>query len=131
MSFDLPATEATWRARISAFWLAWKYVLILAVLLLASLTVNYRQWRAAVNAKDHAEATQLGQILTAIKDVGKAKARDDEATFKRLEDIADRAKGIRVEYRTITRTKPLPVECRPGAERVDAINSGLGPQTKR
>lgn len=131
MSFDLPAAEATWKARLGAFWLAWKYVLILLVLLLASLTLNYRQWRAAVNAKAHAEATQLGQVLTAIKDVGKAKARDDEATYKRLEDIADRAQATRIEYRTVTKTKPMPAECRPGAERVDAINRALGPQAKR
>lgn len=131
MSFGFEVVETTWKTRLKAFWLAWKYMLILALLLLASLTLNYRQWRAAVTAKDHAEATQLGQVLKAIGDVGKAKARDDEAMFKRLEGIADRAQGVRVEYRTITKMQPLPADCRPGAARVEAINRGLGPQVKK
>lgn len=129
MSFDLPAP--TLRTRVVSWLGAWKYVLILAGLLAASLAMNYRQWRAAVNAKAHAEATQLGQVLKAIGEVGKAKTRDDEATFQRLEAIADRAGKARVEYRTITRTQPLPADCQPGAARVDAINRALGPQVKK
>lgn len=121
-------SNLTWSSRLQAFWLAWKYVLIVLALLAISLFFNYRQWRAAVNAKSHAEATALKQVMNKIDGISKAKARDDEATYKRLEAIADRAKGTRVEYRNVADKQPLPVQCYPGEERVNAINKGLGPQ---
>lgn len=121
-------TGSTWSARIQAFWLAWKYLLIVSALLALSLFFNYRQWRAAVNAKAHAEATALKQVMDKIDGISKTKVRDDEATYKRLEEIADRAKGTRTVYRDAAGKQPLPVQCFPGTERVDAINKSLGPQ---
>lgn len=131
MSIDYGVTTIGWKERLSAFWLAWKYILIVLALLAISLFFNYRQWRAAVNAKAHAEATTLKQVLDKVEDIGKAKARDDEATYKRLEAIADRAKGTRVVYRNAASAAPLPEQCYPGSERVDAINKSLGPQSNK
>lgn len=115
----------TIRARLEAFWLAWKYVLLLAIALALSLYGNYRQFRSAI------EAPLKGQI--AAKD----EALDDSAAL--LADMRSVAGELYLagqratanlneastEYRREAGKRPLGAGCAPGQGRQNAINRTL------
>lgn len=136
--FTLPG-RTTWRDRLSAFWLAWKYVAVAVLLLAISLTGNALQWsnhyayKQTVKANQakayaQAESAQLNKILDAVRDVGSWKASDDQELMDQLASIKQQRSTHTVEYRQQTVIQPLPANCAPGQGRVDAINRALGPQ---
>ena len=131
--------ETQWRDRLKAFWLAWKYVLVLALLLAGSLFVNYKQFTKHVGYKAaekerierltaEARSTQMEQLLSAIGQVGQWKASDDAELMAQLDAIEGQRSTHTVEYRNATIAAPLPPQCAPGPGRVNAINRALGPQ---
>lgn len=110
----------------------------LALGLAASAGLNvwqlYRAGKAA-DAVDHAsQVCELqGQIagLNATIDKGEAiaglRAADTAELLSDLEQIAERGRQVRVEYRRAAAAAPLPAGCEPGQGRLDAVNTFLGP----
>jgi hypothetical protein len=78
----------SWRTRLSAFWLAWRYILILLLLLALSVFANYKQWEHLVKVKavqkEHearltaeARAAAKAEDLHTVDIIASAKVKDD------------------------------------------------------
>lgn len=123
--------SATGASRIGAFLLAWRWVLVLALLLCASLYLNYRQHMSALTVplRTELDAARQGLALSGVLH-SDARAAGDAL---RLE--VDRARetlaGAGREYRRAARTTPLPATCAPGAARMEAVNAMLGEPRER
>ncbi len=89
MSFNLPEIETTWKTRLKAFWLAWKYVLVLGLLLVGSLWGNLHQYGTARSAKAECKSGMKEAALIAIQNERERAAKAD----KQAGEIADKAKG--------------------------------------
>jgi hypothetical protein len=110
--------------------------LALALGVSAGLNV-WQLYRAGKQADAVEHASQVcelnGQIagLEATLDRGEAiaglRAADTAELLSDLEQIAERGRQVRVEYRRAAAAAPLPVGCEPGKDRVDAVNTYLGP----
>lgn len=133
MGFELP--KATLSARFAGWWSAWKYVVILLVLLAGSAWLNLHLYvrlqtqplRAEVASKDQAlqvSATLLGGALQSAQVLGDAARR----TTANLTESSG-------QYRDAARLHPLAPICAPGQGRQDAVNRTLGapqpPEKKR
>jgi len=118
-------------SRIGAFWLAWKWVLLLLVALAASLYMNYRQHVAAITAPLRADLQSARRGL-ALSGVLQAEARDAGDQL-RTDVAAARAtlQGAGRQYRAAVARAPLAEACAPGADRVDAVNIMLGRNHER
>lgn len=117
----------TLKQRIAAFWLAWKWVLILSAALAASLWGNWHQFKRALTANLRLENKALTAALDVTTRMANARLRDDTQLMTDLEAIAARGQRVRVVYRQAAAAKPLPAQCAPGQARIDAVNRGLGP----
>lgn len=112
-------------AKILAYAIA--LILILLALLGLSVTGNITQWadhRAYVKGEADrlklAAADQTSKINTGLA----TEARSDNAKLlKDLEEIAERGRTTRVVYRKAADKRPLPLQCAPGQERMDAVNA--------
>lgn len=111
-------------------WLTWRHVVMLAVLLVLSVTGNVWQAYRALTAPLRAENKELQQVIDTVADTAKRRNKDDAGLLARLDAIAERAQRTRIEYRTAAAAAPLPEQCAPGQARVDAVNRALGAQTK-
>lgn len=114
---------------VTAKMLAWAIalVLLLAGLLILSLIGNATQWadhRAYVKSEGDRlklAASQAGiKVTSAI--AGEAR-RDNSKLLKDLDEIAERGRRTRVVYRAAADKRPLPMQCAPGKERMDAVNA--------
>ncbi len=76
-------------SRLAAWWSAWKYVAILALLLLASIVLNVRQYGTNRSAK----AACFGQMVEAAKASIEQERKRAAAADKQAGQIADDTKG--------------------------------------
>lgn len=117
------------RARVAAWWAAWRFVVVLAAALALSLYGNYVQWRRAITAPLRQENAELREWVDEMRQLADERAREAVGLFAALESIAERGQRYRIVYRNIVeKLPPMPAECAPGAQRVDAVNQFLGPQ---
>lgn len=110
---------------LAAWWSAWKWVAILAALVVMLAAGNLWQWQRAITAPLREENKALADALNRVEEMAKARDRDDAALLADLTDIAERARTVRTEYRTVIKDRPLPANCAPGQERVDTVNRAL------
>ena len=109
---------------MTSWWLAWRYVAILAMLLAASVAVNVRQWsdrRAAERAQAaelKAAAAQAGLKVAAA--IAAQKQKDDPKLIEGMQRIEARVGKLASQQRPT----PLPAQCAPGKARMDAVNAG-------
>lgn len=116
--------------KLSAWFAAWKWVLILVLLVIASGWLNVLQWGWRQAAKAEARAETLADTLQTTADIAKQAQSDNTELMASLSEIADRGQRIRFVYRDAAKSKPLAPECAPGQQRIDVINQALGPQQK-
>lgn len=115
-------------ARLSAWWTMTQWYVVLVGIIAALAWLNVHQWKASIRQKDRAEISALNDAIAKVNGLAERKVEDDAKTQKRLADIADQSEEALRRYSRAASQKPLPPECAPGPERVDAINAGLGPQ---
>lgn len=106
---------------------AGRWTLILALALLASLSLNLWQWQRARTAPLRIENRALGAALTTVQALATDATRDNKALLVELDALIERGRTTRTVYRHAATKSPLPAQCAPGAERIQAINQGLGP----
>ncbi|MGO1000745.1 hypothetical protein [Lysobacter sp. CA196] len=107
--------------------------LIVLALLLGSVALNVWQWKRAVTAPLRTENRALGAALVAVNDMATQATRDSAALLAEMDALVERGRTTRVVYRRAASLTPLPAPCAPGADRIQAVNEGLGPSesTKR
>lgn len=109
---------------LSAWWSAWKYVAILGLLFVLSVGLNLRQWsdhRGYVRAQAaelKAAAAQAGLKVAAV--IATQKAKDDPKLMEAVDRIESRVNKLANQKRPA----PLPIQCAPGQQRMDAVNAG-------
>jgi len=109
---------------VTSWWLAWRYVAILVLLLAASVAVNVRQWsehraeQRARAAELQAAAYKAGLQVTAS--IAKKKQEDDPKLIEGMQRIEARVDKLASQQRPA----PLPIQCAPGKARMDAVNAG-------
>ena len=111
---------------VRGWWLTWRYIVVLAALLVLSIAGNTWQVYRLLTAPLRAENKQLGRALEQIEQIAAGRNRDDALLLDTLGEIAERGQRVRVEYRKAAAAAPLPEQCAPGAPRVDAVNRALG-----
>lgn len=79
-----------------------------------------RQALAAANA-GFRQAQAVNEALAGQSIADRAQLLAD------LTEVAERARAVRVIYRTAATATPLARGCAPGTQRMDAVNQGLGP----
>lgn len=114
-------------ARLSAWWLAWKWVVILAALLAGSAWLNVMQWKRAIAAPLRAENRELRELAERTEALARDATKDNLALIADLDGIVERGRTVRIKYLKAATAAPLPAQCAPGAARVDAVNEALGP----
>lgn len=106
-------------------WLsAWKWVLLLLVLLIASVWLNLVQWRDKAVAKSEARAETLADVNRANTIIARENVKDGRELIREIAIVAERGRKERVVYRTVAAPRPLPQGCAPGQPRMDAVNAG-------
>lgn len=109
---------------MSAWWAAWKYVAILGLLFVLSAALNIRQWadhRAYVKVQAaELEAAAMKAGLQVAAKIATAKPKDDADLMAAVNRIESRV----TKLQTQKRPAPLPIQCAPGKERMDAVNAG-------
>lgn len=115
--------------RLTAWWSAWKWVVILLLVCLALAALNVWQWKRAITAPLRGENKVLTEALERYSRMAEDRNRDDSELFTELEAIAERARSTRTVYREAAAAAPLPQQCAPGQARMDAINQGLSGQS--
>lgn len=111
-------------SRLAAWWAAWQYVAILALLLLLSAGLNLRQWsdhrayKRAQAAELKAAAHEAGLKVAAA--LARQKAKDDPKLLAAIDRIDARTRTLANQKRPPV----LPVQCAPGQARMDAVNAG-------
>ncbi|HDX0792359.1 TPA: hypothetical protein RNS66_000981 [Stenotrophomonas maltophilia] len=118
------------RSAVSAWWAAWKWVAILASLLVLSVWLNVRQYGDRREAAAAARAAALAGTLNVTAGIARQAQTDSAELLQRLETIATRGERTRTIYRAAAAAQPLPANCAPGQARVDAINQALGPTSR-
>ena len=109
---------------MKGWWLAWRYVAILALLLALSIGLNLRQWadhraeQKARAAELQAAAYKAGLQVTAT--IAAAKQKDDSKLIEAVGRIEARVSKLQ----SAQRPAPLPANCAPGKQRMDAVNAG-------
>ena len=116
----------TLRARASALWLAWKWVLLLLVLLGLSVWLNVHQWKQAITAPLRAEVKAKDQALATSQDL----LNDMQRSAARLEKagaaVATNLSQASRDFRKAAAERPLAEGCAPGRGRVNSVNRSLG-----
>lgn len=109
---------------MKGWWLAWRYVAILGLLLTASVALNLRQWadhrayKKAQAAELQAAAYKAGLQVTAA--IATAKQKDDPKLIEAVGRIESRVSRLTNQKRPPV----LPPQCAPGKARMDAVNAG-------
>lgn len=109
---------------MTSWWLAWRYIAILGLLLVASVALNLRQW-SDHRAEQKVRAAELQAAaykagLQVASSIAKQKQKDDPALIEAVNRID--ARTLRLE--TQKRPPVLPPQCAPGRARMDAVNAG-------
>lgn len=113
--------------RVAAWWAAWKWVLILALALAASLYANYWQHRRAITAPLRAVIAGQEQALADSEALQASSREAAQRAIDAAELVAARLEGAGAKYRDAMRDRPLtPDNCAPGQARVDATNQAFG-----
>lgn len=115
-------------SRVTAWLSAWKWVLLLVLLLAMSVWLNVRQYGDKREAAAQARAQAYAEALATTAGIAKDAKKDSGQLLERLDAIAQRGERTRVVYQKAAAAQPLAANCAPGQARVDAINAGLGPQ---
>lgn len=109
-------------------WLgAWKYVLILALLLALSLWGNLHQYVASKTAPLRQEVSELREASKITSDIARQSQTDSAGIFDELRGIVERSRQTRNVYRDAAEQAPLAANCAPGQARMDAVNAGADP----
>jgi len=115
-----------------AFPLTFKIGLALVLSLALNVWLAKSKWEAAGEAKGAQERAQLQGEVNALERaqavsgaLAEAGRADHENMLAELEAIAARGRQTRVVYRTVATENPLADACKPGAQRVEAVNAGL------
>ena len=109
---------------MTSWWLAWRYVAILGLLLALSVGLNLRQWsdhRGYVRAQAaelQAAAYKAGLEVAAV--IAAQKEKDDPKLIQGMRRIEARVNNLAGQKRPA----PLPIQCAPGQARMDAVNAG-------
>jgi hypothetical protein len=127
MQFPLAEWRASAGARLGAFWLAWKYVLILLVLLGLSLWGNLHQYVAGKTAPLREDLKQATDTLATVRALAEDARKDHAGLLIDLEGISQRGKAWANAYTTIAAQKPLGANCAPGRARMDYVNKDADP----
>lgn len=113
---------------MTSWWLAWRYVAILGLLLILSVGLNLRQWsdhRGYVNGeKDRLNAAAAKAGLQMAAKIASERKTDTQVLLQDLREIAERGRRVRTVYRKAAEKSPLAAICAPGAERIKAVNAG-------
>jgi len=109
----------------AAGWLsAWKWVLILLLLLAASVWLNLVQWRGRAVAKSEARAETMADVARANATIARESYSDARELVRDIAIVAERGRTERVVYRQAKVDRPLAQNCAPGQARMDAVNAG-------
>lgn len=116
----------TLRDKAAAIWASAQYLVILAVLLAASIALNFWQLKRAWTAPARAENAALKEAQRTAEQL----IADGQTRERGLLDAADQVAGTMQQagkdYRRAIAQRPLAAQCAPGQERMDAVNKGLG-----
>lgn len=109
---------------MTSWWLAWRYVAILGLLLVVSIGMNLRQW-ADHRAEQKVRAVELQAAaykagLQVTASIAKQKAKDDPKLMEAVSRIESRVSRLTNQKRPPV----LPPQCAPGKARMDAVNVG-------
>lgn len=118
------------RDRAAAWWSAWKWVVILAIALAASVSVNVHQWKRAITAPLREQVASKDEALK----TSAALLQDVQASTRRLLSAQERVAGnlanAALSYEQAAVERPLASNCAPGQHRMDSVNRALGaPET--
>lgn len=113
--------------RAATWWSAWKFVVILAAALAASLWVNVWQWKRAIAAPLRAEVAARDEALLKSEQL----LADTQSRAAELADAASVAAAqlgsAGAAYANAKKQRPITdPKCAPGQARVDALNKALG-----
>lgn len=118
------------RARLSGWWSAWKYVVILGLLLAGSLVLNLHLYvskrveLATAPLKDQVTALEQAQDTAAqLLEDGQKRER---ALFDAIDTATASARQAGRDYRAAAAANPIDPLCAPGQARQDAVNRALG-----
>lgn len=113
-------------ARLNAIWLAWKWVLLLLVLLGLSVWLNVHQWKQAITAPLRAEVKAKDQALDTsqglLADMQKSAARLEKAGAAVATNLSQASR----DFRKAAAERPLAEGCAPGRGRINSVNRSLG-----
>lgn len=109
---------------MTSWWLEWRYVAILGLLLVASVALNLRQW-SDHRAEQKVRAVEIQAAaykagLQVASSIAKQKQKDDPALIEAVGRIEARVSKLQGAQRP----PPLPANCAPGKARMDAVNAG-------
>lgn len=112
-------------AKLSAWWAAWQWVVILLLVCLLLAWLNVWQWKRAITKPLRGENKALTEALDRFNGIAKQRDVDDAGLMNELGAIAERGRTTRIIYREAAKAAPLPQQCAPGQARMDAVNQGL------
>lgn len=115
----------------AAWWAAWKWVAILALLLGASAWLNVKQYAWRASAKAEARAETLDDTLKTVAGIARDAQADNAGLLDELGLIVDRGRKTRFVYGKAAAEQPLGSGCAPGQARIDAVNQSLGPKKEQ
>ena len=119
------------QGRLAGWWSAWKYVVVLLLLLGLSVWGNIEQYSNASSVRAEARADALDETLKITAGIAKDAQQDNKALADQVDAILTRAGRDLDRYSREAAKAPLPLQCAPGQGRMDEVNQGLGPETKR
>lgn len=115
-----------------AFPLTFKIGAALVLSLALNVWLAKSKWEAAGEARSAAKVQALQGKVNALETaqavsgaLAEAGRADHENMLAELEAIAARGRQTRVVYRNVATANPLADACKPGAQRVEAVNAGL------
>ena len=115
----------------SAWWLAWKWVVILAVLLALSLWGNGCQYKRSLLAPLKAENTALKEASDQSLALATEGQKRERVLLAGIDMASGQLQQAGKDYKRAVADRPLGAQCAPGQARVDAVNKALGqPQAK-
>lgn len=121
------ASAVGYRARFASWLGAWKYVLILLALLIASAWLNVWQWKQAITAPLRGENASLKAAAATSAALLKDGQEREFHLIQAASAAATLLDGAKDDYNAAIALKPLTSpECAPGKARVSAVNRALG-----
>lgn len=113
-------------ARAAAWWSAWKWVAILALLLGLSLWGNGCQYKRSVQAEHRAEMAGLKEAAEQSLSLAIEGQKRERIWIAAADTFAGTMAQATKDYERAVLERPLAVQCAPGQARMDAVNKALG-----